>query len=213
MWRSYQVVQDEQLRFHVERDIPSVKQFETTALFLNASKDDRFIWNFQSHHEAVYPSSDTHWELFMQLFEYVRVVWPVFAGLAWYGYIPPCAARIWLMALLVGLGSQATHFLSHARSRGLLTEWPLLEFAQDWHLILHPSIHQRHHTNFNCDFCILNGWGNVLINPLNRFLVNTGVLALDPPTAINRLGFAAKLAQSLPLEVVFSQQQTEASAR
>ena len=87
------------------------------------------------------------------------------------------------MALIVGLPSQQTHFLAHARRRGLLKEWPMIERLQDWRLILHPDAHQQHHEKFNCNFCILNGWANPLMNRVARLLTHFGVLAEEPPTA------------------------------
>ena len=79
------------------------------------------------------------------------------------------------MALIVGLPSQQTHFLAHARRRGLLKEWPILEKLQDWRIILHPDAHQQHHEKFNCNFCILNGWANPLMNRVARLLYSTPV--------------------------------------
>ena len=65
----------------------AVEAFEKTKLFTEASEHDQYLWNFHSHHEAVYPSSDSQLELFMQLFWYVRVVWPLFYLGYYYGYV------------------------------------------------------------------------------------------------------------------------------
>ena len=53
-------------------------------------------------------------------------------------------------------------------------------------IILHPDAHQQHHEKFNCNFCILNGWANPLMNRVARLLTHFGVLAEEPPTARNR---------------------------
>ena len=87
------------------------------------------------------------------------------------------------MALIVGLPSQQTHFLAHARRRGLLKEWPILEKLQDWRIILHPDAHQQHHEKFNCNFCILNGWANPLMNRVARLLYSTPGPPPAPPTS------------------------------
>ena len=71
-------VDDDELRLHIETSVEAVEAFEKTKLFTEATERDRYLWNFHSHHEAVYPSSDSQLELFMQLFWYVRVVWPLF---------------------------------------------------------------------------------------------------------------------------------------
>ena len=74
----FQTVDDDELRLHVETSVDAVEAFEKTKLFTEASEHDQYLWNFHSHHEAVYPSSDSQLELFMQLFWYVRIVWPLF---------------------------------------------------------------------------------------------------------------------------------------
>jgi len=120
----FQTVDDDELRLHIETSVEAVEAFEKTKLFTDATERDRYLWNFHSHHEAVYPSSDSQLELFMQLFWYVRVVWPLFYLGYYYGVVPEATSRVWLVALIVGLPSQQTHFLAHARRRGLLKEWP-----------------------------------------------------------------------------------------
>ena len=62
----------------------------------------------------------------------------------------------------------------------------MIERLQDWRIILHPDAHQQHHEKFNCNFCILNGWANPLMNRVARLLTHFGVLAEEPPTARNR---------------------------
>jgi hypothetical protein len=186
MLLDFQTVDDDELRLHVETSVEAVEAFEKTKLFTEASEHDQYLWTFHSHHEAVYPSSDSQLELFMQLFWYVRIVWPLFYLGYYYGYVPEATSRVWLVALIVGLPSQQTHFLAHARRRGLLKEWPILEKLQDWRIILHPDAHQQHHEKFNCNFCILNGWANPVMNRVARLLTHFGVLAEEPPTARNR---------------------------
>ena len=78
MLLDFQTVDDDELRLHIETSVEAVEAFEKTKLFTEATERDRYLWNFHSHHEAVYPSSDSQLELFMQLFWYVRVVWPLF---------------------------------------------------------------------------------------------------------------------------------------
>ena len=78
MLLDFQTVDDDELRLHVETSVEAVEAFEKTKLFTEASEHDKYLWNFHSHHEAVYPSSDSQLELFMQLFWYVRIVWPLF---------------------------------------------------------------------------------------------------------------------------------------
>ena len=186
MLLDFQTVNNDALRLHMETTVEGVKKFETTPLFTEADEHDRYLWNFHSHHEAVFPSSDSQLELFMQLFWYVRVVWPIFFAAYYYGYAPEATSRVWLTALIVGLPSQQTHFLAHARNRGLLKPYPFIEKLQDWRIILHPDPHQKHHEEFNCNFCILNGWANGLMNKIARLLTHFGALDAEPPSARNR---------------------------
>lgn len=191
MLLDFQTINNDKLRLHAEKTVAGVEEFEKTPLFTEADEHDQYLWNFHSHHEAVYPSSDTQTELFMQLFWYVRIVWPIFFALYYYGYMPEQVSRVWLTALIVGLPSQQTHFLAHARKRDLLKDYPIVEFLQDWHIILHPDSHQQHHEKFNCDFCILNGWANAPMNQIAKFLMYVGALDKEPPSARNRRERAA----------------------
>jgi hypothetical protein len=60
---------------------------------------------------------------------------------------------------------QASHLWCHARLSGrcvpLLVAW-----LQDARVLLHPSAHQKHHTdpNFDGNFCIFTGHTNALVN-------------------------------------------------
>ena len=87
MLLDFQTVDDDELRLHIETSVEAVEAFEKTKLFTEATERDKYLWNFHSHHEAVFPSSDSQLELFMQLFWYVRVVWPLFYLGYYYGYV------------------------------------------------------------------------------------------------------------------------------
>ena len=120
------------LRLHIETSVEAVEAFEKTKLFTDASERDRYLWNFHSHHEAVYPSSDSRrrYSLALSINLSCSRFWygmrdslvdlPLFYLGYYYGYVPEATSRVWLVALIVGLPSQQTHFLAHARRRGLL---------------------------------------------------------------------------------------------
>ena len=108
---------DDELRLHIETSVEAVEAFEKTKLFTEATERDRYLWNFHSHHEAVSTSSDSQLELFMQLFWYVRASSGRCSTGFHYGYVPEATSRVRLVALIVGLPSQQTHFLAHARQR------------------------------------------------------------------------------------------------
>ena len=54
MLLDFQTVDDDELRLHVETSVEAVEAFEKTKLFTEASERDQYLWNFHSHHEAVY---------------------------------------------------------------------------------------------------------------------------------------------------------------
>jgi len=57
----------------------------------------------------------------------------------------------------------------HAAAHGAFKQTALAKvfaFLQRAGLCLGPQAHQLHHSNFDCNFCIVNGWANGLLNVL-----------------------------------------------
>jgi hypothetical protein len=191
LYLDYQEVKDAKLRLHVETTIPNVTKFEENDdLFKTASPMDKYLWNFHVHHDAPYPSRDSEFELVMQI---VRPLFLPLCGLIWLyrvGYMGDTTARIVFGALSVGPFMQKLHFLAHARNHGVLTDkdffGAVLCWAQDIGLILSPKEHKRHHEEFDCNFCIVNGWANPLLNRVRILLSAVGLLASEPPTSVSR---------------------------
>ena len=191
LYLDYKEVKDEKLRLHVETTIPNVTIFEETDdLFKKASPMDQYLWNFHVHHDAPYPSKDSEFELVMQI---VRPLFLPLCFLIWLyqaGYMGDTTARILFGALSMGPFMQKFHFLAHARNHGVLTDkdffGAVLCWGQDVGLILSPKEHKRHHEEFDCNFCIVNGWANPLLNRVRILLSATGLLASEPPTAVSR---------------------------
>jgi len=63
------------------------------------------------------------------------------------------------MGCLFTVSFQATHYYAHARTHNKKVPF-VVERLQDLGVILHPRGHQIHHTTYNTDFCILNGYMN-----------------------------------------------------
>ena len=192
MYLDYQTVKDRDLRLHVERNIDDIVKFETTdALFMNATPNDKYLWNFHVHHDAPYPSVDSEWELTMQLVRPLTPAYLLSVALWYYGHMNPTFARIWFGALTAGPAMQKTHFLAHARNHGVLTKKTLggwiICTLQDTGFLLSPASHKRHHEEFDCNFCIFNGWANPLVNQIRKLLSVVGIFPLLPPTAQARL--------------------------
>ena len=191
LYLDYKEVKDEKLRLHVETTIPNVTIFEETDdLFKKASPMDQYLWNFHVHHDAPYPSKDSEFELVMQI---VRPLFLPLCFLIWLyqaGYMGDTTARILFGALSMGPFMQKFHFLAHARNHGVLTDkdffGAVLCWGQDVGLILSPKEHKRHHEEFDCNFCIVNGWANPLLNRVRILLSAAGLVASEPPTTVSR---------------------------
>ena len=52
---------------------------------------------------------------------------------------------------------------------------PLVGRLQDCRLLLHPSVHRKHHETFDCNFCIFNGWANPVMNRVIRLARRLGI--------------------------------------
>ena len=52
---------------------------------------------------------------------------------------------------------------------------PLVGRLQDCRLLLHPSVHRKHHETFDCNFCIFNGWANPPLNAAFRAALRLGL--------------------------------------
>ena len=191
LYLDYQEVKDKKLRLHVETSIPGVEKFEENDdLFKKATPMDQYLWNFHVHHDAPYPSKDSEFELVMQIVRPLFLPLCGFIALYRFGYMSDTTARILFGALSMGPLMQKFHFLAHARNHGVLTDkdtvGAILCFMQDVGLILSPKEHRRHHEEFDCNFCIVNGWANPLLNRVRILLSAIGVLHKEPPTTVAR---------------------------
>jgi hypothetical protein len=172
MYLDYQVIGDTDLREHKESSIPAIQEFEAMPQFQGAKPWDRFLWDFQIHHQVPFPSAVSEWELAMQIARPVAIPYAMSVGAYTLGYLEGPAARIWLMALTLSPLVQATHFAAHCRTHGKLTGsyGRVVSWLQDAGLLLSPAAHKRHHETYDCNFCIFNGWANPLVNGLTYLI-------------------------------------------
>ena len=186
---------------------------ENDDLFRKATPMDQYLWNFHVHHDAPYPSKDSEFELGMQIARPLFLPSCGFVALYRFGYMSDTAARILFGALSMGPFMQKFHFLAHARNHGVLTDkdtvGAILCFLQDVGLILSPEEHRRHHEEFDCNFCIANGWANPLLNRVRVLLSAAGVLDKEPPTTVARRLRAEKLESELEEKQEQTQTQTQ----
>ena len=129
-------------------------------------------WNFQQHHARPFRARRSAQGAVVARDAdsacHARAVRRL-AGLA------PCPARVWCSCSASATGVQASHFAAHQRvHRGRASLPPLIAWLQDARLLLHPSVHQRHHETFdvNCmppqacpDALALNGPLTALCSP------------------------------------------------
>jgi hypothetical protein len=187
----YQVVSHKDLRLHSETTIPAVKAFMATdPKFKAASGRDQFLWDFQIHHDAVYPGAATDMDMILELGRVGSLLTYVTVGLAYSVNVPPAILRIMFVAYFFGAFTQYTHFCAHARGRNLINS-PVLRFMQDHGLIIDAKTHQKHHEVFDCNFCIFNGWANPVVDRLRKLGSLCGVFPVEAPTATTRKEIAA----------------------
>ena len=111
---------------------------------------------FQVHH--LYPTfpwmMDKHFKPYMEcntIFPYANLVALANALTINLPVIP--------VAVIFVVSFQATHYYAHGRTHGKEVPW-LVAKLQDMGVIISPRGHQQHHTMFNSDFCIFNGYMN-----------------------------------------------------
>lgn len=177
----YQTIAADELRTHGESTVDDAKIFmATSALFKVGSWRDRNLWKFQNHHDAPYPAADTRVELALQMLLPTSVVFAFAIPLYKVGFLPALAIRLLAWIGVFGAFTQETHFLAHARNRGLVKNRFLL-FLQDCRIILHPDDHRLHHQLYDRNFCLLNGWANPVVDCIRRLGTAVGAFPDEPP--------------------------------
>ena len=172
LYLDYQVIDDETLRKHVEKSIVAIQEFEKSAMFRNATFWDQFLWDFQIHHQVPFPAAVSEWELTMQIARPVALPYIISACAYAMGFLNGSFARIWLLTLTWSPFVQATHFAAHRRTHGKLTNSAIC-VLQDYGLLLSAASHKKHHEEFDCNFCIFNGWANPVVNWIGRVCFGT----------------------------------------
>ena len=116
---------------------------------------------FQVHH--LYPTfpwlMDPHYEPYMEC----NTIFPYANMFALLNALSPPTIQLPCIpvACIMSVSFQWTHYYAHARNHNKKIPF-LVEKLQDFGVILSPKGHQQHHTTFNTDFCILNGYMNWL---------------------------------------------------
>jgi hypothetical protein len=74
---------------------------------------------------------------------------------------------VWIPGAIGICMAQYTHRYSHHPGM----TWGWVRFLQRLHIILPPSEHAKHHRGNNRQgYCVVNGWGNVIVDRLGRVI-------------------------------------------
>lgn len=91
----------------------------------------------------------------------------------------PYTAFGWTIFITSGMHVQLFHAAAHNTWKGTHPQvQAIARQMMAWGLILDTKAHHQHHTDFDCNFALINGWSNVLLNPLYRYLERNGYI--DP---------------------------------
>jgi len=120
----------------------------------------------------------------------------IYLGLCATGSIgSPCVAFGWTVFITAGMHVQLIHAAAHNTWKH--REWlsVCLEVLRSAHLILGMKEHHLHHTRFDCNFAMINGWSNVLLNPLYSWLEANGCIDPDLTAETQRAVYIQQKAQ------------------
>ena len=75
---------------------------------------------------------------------------------------------------------QVGHYWAHSIIHRKNVPW-FVRKLQYLGIVIHPSIHQKHHQTFDTNYCILNGWANFIFNYLETHtnILKNYVILLD----------------------------------
>ena len=150
---------------HIE--VPMRHASERSALQMAA-------WGFQYHHAVPRNWNDQDMWYYGVCRSGVALYMPwALAHLLLLQRLAPVVSAVWFVAEHFAVWTQVTHAASHGK-------WPKSRVWRLLHrsgLCISPAQHMQHHTHFDRDWCIFNGWANPLLNAVyshfieHRFVV------------------------------------------
>lgn len=137
---------------------------------------EKLAWDHQRHHvelyikHAIVMRCGFHWFLIIPFIGYIGLIYVYYYdyndvyAFEWIWFI-----NNWIYGLCYGFPTMYfIHGLAHARTHEPKLVPYFFKCLQDWHIILHPKIHRRHHKNTKRYYCIVNGWSH----PLQNFMLD-----------------------------------------
>ena len=91
--------------------------------------------------------------------------------------VPALVLGRWIPSFLSGVLFFAANFViwvqfTHAAAHGKWSGNSFVKNMQKLGLFVKPAVHNLHHTQYDCNFCILTGWANPVINVIfSMFIV------------------------------------------
>jgi len=157
----------------------------TSEIFKKATGFDKFLWDFQNHHEAPFPATKSHFGMWLEIFTFEIPVFIILFGVLYFDLAPGWVVRPVIMAFALGSFMQVIHFNAHIRNRDLPLS-PITRLLQDTGFLLHPSFHRKHHETFDCNYCLFNGWASPIVERVARYCRTVGIHSDTPPTHFYR---------------------------
>lgn len=150
---------------------------------------EQAAWGFQRHHAVQH--NWRHDDLLdsgilttgLLTFPFFLVYFALYAT----GHIvSPYVAFAWTVFITTGMHVQIIHATSHNTWKN--KEWlqSFIEILRSCHLLLDLKVHHEHHTHFDRNFSMVNGWSNFLLNPFYAFLEANGCIDPGLTAAVQR---------------------------
>ena len=99
----------------------------------------------------------------------------------------PYTAFAWTVFIIAGVHVQVFHAAAHNTWKSTNPQLQaLFRILMDLGLILDTKDHHQHHTQFDCNFSMINGWSNCVLNPLYRYLERNGYIHPDMQGHVQR---------------------------
>lgn len=107
----------------------------------------------------------------------------------------PYVAFAWTVFVTAGMHVQIFHAAAHNTWKHRRKLQRFLEVLRQYHLILDVKSHHEHHTRFDCNFSMVNGWSSFLLNPLYAYLEANGYIDPDMTAETQRKVYIQQKAQ------------------
>lgn len=166
--------------FSGRRDTAEFRDLKS-AVFAQCSVTDKISYNFKIHHlKPKYMNRKSY------SFQVLDTVVPagVLALLSF--LLPPAAALCAIVVSFFVANTQFIHACIHDTDKSVIWK-KVVQAMQRMHIVYSFAAHMEHHRYGQTNFCLITGWGNIVVNPLSALLFRHGVLSRDYWEQLRRL--------------------------